>query len=82
MFWLVFLYCFRIIKGQFYRNVEQMIQKYISKHLFNILLISLLSFHNRLVQMFHTYFIGCVLDIKMMFEKSICNKQMYKIYQC
>ena len=38
----------------------------ISKHLFNILLMTFLTF--RLVQMVHKYFTGCVLDIKPMFD--------------
>ena len=29
--------------------------------------------------MFYKYFTGCVFDIKPMFEKNICNKQMYNI---
>ena len=54
--------------------------KNISKHLFNILLMSFLTFLYSLVQMFHKYFTGCVLDIKPMFKKNICNMQMYNIY--
>ena len=41
---------------------------------------SFLTFHYSFVQMFQKYFIGYVLDIKPMFEKNICNKQMYNIY--
>ena len=52
----------------------------ISKHLFNIFLMSFLTFLYSLVQMFHKYFTGCILDIKPMFKKNICNKQMYNIY--
>ena len=52
----------------------------ISKHLFNILLMSFLTFLYSLVQMFHKYFTGGVLDIKPMFKKNICNKQMNNIY--
>ena len=51
--------------------------KNISKHLFNILLMSFLTFLYSLVQMFHNYFTECVLDIK---KKNICNMQMYNIY--
>ena len=49
--------------------------KNISKHLFNILLMSFLTFLYSLVQMFHKYFTGCVLDIKPMFKKTfvICR---------
>ena len=50
--------------------------KNISKHLFNILLMVFLTFLYSLVQMFHKYFTGCVLDIKPMF----CNMQMHNIY--
>ena len=45
--------------------------KIILKHLFNISLLSFLTFLYSLVQMFHKYFTGCVFDIKPMFKKHL-----------
>ena len=68
------------MEGLFYSNVEQTIRQNISKHLFNILLMSFLTFYYSFVQTFNKYFTGCVFDIKPMFEKNMCNMQMYNIH--
>ena len=49
--------------------------KNISKHLFNILLMSFLTFHYSFVQMFPKYFTECVLDIKPMFKKTFVKSR-------
>ena len=75
----IFYKVFELFKDCFIVMLNKQFGQNISKHLFNILLMSFLTFHYSFVQIFHKYFTGCVLDVKPMFKKNICNKQMYNI---
>ena len=76
----VFYNVFELLEDCFIVMLNEQFRQNISKYLFKILLMSFLTFHYSFVQMFHNYFTGCVLGIKPMFCKTICNKQMYNIY--
>ena len=67
----VFYNVFELLKDCFIEMLNKEFGKNISKYLFNILLISFLTFLYSLVQMFHKYYTGCVLDIKPMFKKHL-----------